>query len=172
MVSKGNDPQMAQQFRLVNYSNLPRWMEMTHDFPAMLAESIHIPWGAKELGTTLAHVRHVTTLSRPYWHLHWAVFAALNLPKSGRSETSSSDQTLMLHDVLWDGNLFDLFLCRLQHVTFLAFFKASLANGLIQSFVPSGGLDETMCGMIKMKLVFRLEDGPHWYCSRNLVFHL
>ena len=40
------------------------------DFPAMLAESIHIPWGAKELGSNLAHVRHVTTLSRPYWHLH------------------------------------------------------------------------------------------------------
>ena len=27
MVSKGNHPQMAQLFRLVNYSNLPRFME-------------------------------------------------------------------------------------------------------------------------------------------------
>ena len=44
MVSKGNDPQMAQQFRLVNYSNLPRWMEMTHDFPAMLAEAMAARW--------------------------------------------------------------------------------------------------------------------------------
>ena len=26
MVNKGNHPQMAQQFRLVNYSNLPRYI--------------------------------------------------------------------------------------------------------------------------------------------------
>ena len=32
MVNKGNDPQMAQQFRLVKYDNLPRIMIVTQLF--------------------------------------------------------------------------------------------------------------------------------------------
>ena len=32
MVNKGNDPQMAEQFRLVKYDNLPRIMIVTQHF--------------------------------------------------------------------------------------------------------------------------------------------
>ena len=46
MVSKGNHPQMAARFRLVNYNNLPRWFRKHGDghmeFPYSLFHSLYV----------------------------------------------------------------------------------------------------------------------------------